>query len=550
MQKILAPGTELQQGIYRIEKHLGGGGFGITYLATWILGQQTKFRFVKTGEKTVVIKELFYDDYCRRANNSNEIQILDGQKRLEFERLRKKLVSEANILNSFRHPHIVEVIDVFSENNTAYIVMEYVEGEDMEARIRQKKICRPNEAIRYISQIASALMEVHKKKVLHLDISPSNILIDKNNNAQLIDFGVSLVYDSDTGEVKQTSKLLAGTKSGFSPPEQTLDSLHHFSAPIDLYALGATLYYALTGQKPPDAGSLSAGSESLVRPSYFNTEVSGYLDYLVLKAMNIRITDRFQTAKEFHDALLNDNQRYTGAIHQEHVHNHTIEEVETKLLPDNRDTKPSDKETAQNTSNKSNNNKWLILLSGILFVLLIAAYFIVNDWIGKKPPPNVIIEFPESGESGESGESVNESLPVSLTTAEDASTSVNNNYPIGFYQQKVEKYYTCLNLREYSYIYELFAPQVNRLYNIKTAIGRDRVEKEAINYAKTYPFQHYEIIDFQIAESTDERTVINSTNRYRIKRSENEQEKSGITKEVIVFNNNNQIIEMYNNNSP
>ena len=121
---------------------------------------------------------------------------------------------------------------------------------------------------------------------------------------------------------------------------------------------------------------------------------------------------------------------------------------------------------------------------------------------------------------------------------------------IGFYRKKVENYYNCLNLNNYSYIYELFAPKVNRLYNIKTVIGRDRVEKEAINYAKTYPIQQYEIIDFKIVESNGDNIVINATTRYHLKKSENQPEKTGTTKEVIVFDKNSQIIEMYNNNTP
>ena len=314
MKKILPSKTELRNGDFRIEKHLGGGGFGITYLATWIQKVPTKFGFKKSGEKTVVIKEFFYEDFCRRADDSNLIQITDGQKRHEFERLRNKLVSEGDILNSFKHPHIVEVHDVFEENNTAYVVMEYVAGEDLEKRIERNKRCSPDEAIRYISQIASALIEVHKKRVLHLDISPSNILINKNDEAQLIDFGVSLVYDPNTGNVKESSRLLAGKKAGFSPPEQTLDTLRHFSPPIDLYALGATLYNALTGHKPPESALISTGAESLAYPSSYNPKISDYLDHFVLKAMNIKINERFQKAEEFIDALLNGESRYISAM--------------------------------------------------------------------------------------------------------------------------------------------------------------------------------------------------------------------------------------------
>ena len=312
-KKILPSGTLLSNGTFRIDRHLGGGGFGITYLASWIQG----LKFIKTGEKTVVIKELFYEDSCVRSEDSNAILVTDERKREDFDRLRKKLTKEALILNSLKPPHIVEVFDIFEENDTAYIVMEYVDGKDLEEHIKQNGHCSPDETIHYISQIASALIEVHSKSVLHLDISPSNILIDGNNNAQLIDFGVSLTYNKNTGDVNQSSKLLAGRKLGFSPPEQSsIDSLHHFSPPIDLYALGATLFNTLTGQKPPESGLLSSGSEQLALPSSYNPEVSGYLDYFVLKAMNIKVSDRFQTALEFKDALLSGEKKYAEAIEQ------------------------------------------------------------------------------------------------------------------------------------------------------------------------------------------------------------------------------------------
>jgi len=367
-KKVLASGTELRNGDFRIEEHLGGGGFGITYRATWIPTVETNYGKKRLTEKTVAIKECFYDEFCRRSDNSNEILITDSQKRKEFDRLRKKLGSEGYISNTFKHPNIVKVIDFFEENNTAYIVMEYVEGVDLKKRI-DRKDCSIDEAVRYISQIADALIEVHSKQVLHLDISPSNIMINNNDEAQLIDFGVSLIYDSSFEVVKESSRLLSGKKSGFSPPEQTYETLHHFSPTIDLYALGATLYNALTGKIPPDSVLLSTGAESLALPSSYNPNVSSYLDSFVLQSMEIHISNRFQTAAEFKDALLNGEQYYKNVFHHDN---------DTKPLPANDKSQLSNnvikKEPAEDTEQAPFIKKYrsilYILISFFSFVLI------------------------------------------------------------------------------------------------------------------------------------------------------------------------------------
>ncbi|MDR3217990.1 MAG: protein kinase [Dysgonamonadaceae bacterium] len=307
----LLPGTILQQGKYRIDAHLGGGGFGITYRATWISYVTTNLGLKKSGEQRVAIKEFFYKEFCYRKDATTTISFTNTDKSEDFARLRKKLISEAHILNSLEHPHIVRVIDVFEENNTAYIVMDYIDGINLE----DKGKCSVEDSVKYISQIASALELVHQKKILHLDITPSNILIDNSTDkALLIDFGISLSYD-ETGNVKQTSKLLSGRKEGFSPPEQShINSLKIFSPTIDTYALGASLYFSLTGMVPPDSGSISAGFAGLAFPSDIDNNISAFLDFLVLKAMNIKSIDRFQDAHSFKNALMAGEADYTNAL--------------------------------------------------------------------------------------------------------------------------------------------------------------------------------------------------------------------------------------------
>jgi serine/threonine protein kinase len=294
--KALPDGTILRGGTYRIEHVLGGGGFGITYLATWIQTQKTGLKEIITGELTVVVKEFYHKMYCFRDTDSNGILIANEEKQREFNRLKRKLISEARIMNTLIHPNIVEVYDAFEENNTAYIVMAYIDGTDLDARIKQQGRIEISDALKYSIEIARALETVHEHNILHLDISPSNILIDKDNNAQLIDFGISLSYN-DAGDVILTSKLLTGRKPSFSPPEQSsLEILAKFVPAIDVYALGATFYNCLTGKEPPEASTLASGDAQLIKPSSFYKDIPLALDKIVLKAMSLNRKERYQTA--------------------------------------------------------------------------------------------------------------------------------------------------------------------------------------------------------------------------------------------------------------
>ncbi|MDR1202820.1 MAG: protein kinase [Tannerellaceae bacterium] len=314
--KALSAGTILKNGAYRIEHVLGGGGFGITYLATWIQTQKTGLKEIKTGELTVVVKEFYHKMYCFRDTGSNEILIANEEKQREFNRLKRKLISEARIMNTLIHPNITEVYDAFEENNTAYIVMAYIDGTDLDARVKQQGRIGVSDALKYGIEIARALETVHQHNILHLDISPSNILIDKNNNALLIDFGISLSYN-DSGDVILTSKLLTGRKPSFSPPEQSsLEILAKFVPAIDVYALGATLYDCLTGKEPPEASTLASGDAQLKNPSSFYKDIPPALDKIVLKAMSLNRKERYQTATELLADLIKEQRSHNESAIQ------------------------------------------------------------------------------------------------------------------------------------------------------------------------------------------------------------------------------------------
>ena len=235
----LSSESSLQGGRYRIVRMLGSGGFGITYLGT------------QTGlERNIVIKEFFMTDYCLRDEYSNLITV-PTVSNVEFvKRFKDKFLKEALHIAQLKHPNIVNIIDVFEENGTAYYVMDFIEGGSLVEKVQREGSLPENVAKRYILQIADALNYIHQRFMNHLDVKPGNIMLSRNDNAILIDFGLSKQYDSQTGH--QTSTTPVGISHGYAPMEQYKEGgVSEFSPETDIYSLGATLYYLLTGARPP-----------------------------------------------------------------------------------------------------------------------------------------------------------------------------------------------------------------------------------------------------------------------------------------------------------
>ncbi|MGM9829685.1 MAG: TonB family protein [Muribaculaceae bacterium] len=227
----------LQDGKYRIEKSLGQGGFGITYLATQV-----------NLNRQVAIKEFYPKDFC----DTSQVRLTPkpGDEEL-VARLKRKFISEARNVAKLDHPNIVKIYDVFEENSTAYFVMEYVEGESLDAMSKRGAMSEAD-ALHYIIPIARALEYVHSENMTHLDVKPANIMVRrKNNTPVLIDFGLAKQYDRTTGG--ETSTSFVGLSPGYAPIEQyNQGGVNTFSPQIDVYALGATLYRLVTGTTPPE----------------------------------------------------------------------------------------------------------------------------------------------------------------------------------------------------------------------------------------------------------------------------------------------------------
>jgi serine/threonine protein kinase len=164
---------------------------------------------------------------------------------------RKKFMVEAEKIKQFSdHPHIVDVYDVFDENETCYYTMEYIEGGSLMDYVEQTETCtlQEEEALKIIREVASALSAMHSHRMNHLDVKPENILMSEEGKAVLIDFGAAHKFSNDD----EASSLLAITSGGFSPLE--IGKIKDFSPSTDIYSLGATLYWLLTGYGPPREG--------------------------------------------------------------------------------------------------------------------------------------------------------------------------------------------------------------------------------------------------------------------------------------------------------
>lgn len=244
----------LQNGKYRIEGVLGQGGFGITYLASQV-----------ALNRKVTIKEFFMKELCNRDEQTSQVSVPSMGSVDTVARFRAKFVKEAQTIAALNNPHIIHIHDIFEENGTAYYVMDYLSGGSLSDLVQRDGVLAEATALGYIRQVADSLSYIHARNINHLDIKPSNVLIDGNGNAVVIDFGLSKRYD-ETGS--QTSTTPVGISHGFAPLEQYQPGgVSTFSPTTDIYSLGATLYKLLSGQTPPNATALLDADLDLSRLS-------------------------------------------------------------------------------------------------------------------------------------------------------------------------------------------------------------------------------------------------------------------------------------------
>ena len=278
----LPTGTTLKQGKYRIEKVLGEGGFGITYKGI----DQQQFT-------TIAIKELRPEKAGRQGTKITWPPSLPPQEK-QYQITKFKL--EASNQKKCNHPNIAKVYDWFDENNTVYIVMEFIQGKSLLDLLDNEGILPEDRVKKYMIQVTNALKVVHRNKFLHRDIKPENILIDQRDRAILIDFGAAREFMA--GKTKEMTQILS---MGYAPIEQYGKKNKRFPA-TDIYALCASMYELLTG-KLPDAATDRIVSDTLIPPRQLRPELSELMERVILTGMRIRVEERVQTADELLDAL-------------------------------------------------------------------------------------------------------------------------------------------------------------------------------------------------------------------------------------------------------
>ena len=245
----LQPNTTLQGGKYRIERVLGQGGFGITYLATQV-----------SSIRQVAIKELFIGGSGQAINDrkGNLVVVTNSANQQSFNQQKAKFKKEALRLANLNHPNLVKVHEFFEENGTAYYVMDYIEGESLRTKLNREGVLSEDLVLKYLQQLLPALETAHKQSIWHLDIKPENIMVDRYGHVYLIDFGASKHVEPNS--TLTTSLALAYTP-GYCPPELLdlsnetpeyyLQAIKDIGPWTDIYALGATMYNLLTDSIPP-----------------------------------------------------------------------------------------------------------------------------------------------------------------------------------------------------------------------------------------------------------------------------------------------------------
>ena len=283
---MLKVGTILRE-TYRIDSYLSSGGFGNTYVATNI-----------EFEERVAIKEFFMKGVTQRDKNQTTVSVSNVENNNDFLEQKEKFKKEARRLRKLKNDYIVSVHDLFEENGTAYYVMDFVDGENLAERLKRTGKPMTEEDVReLLPQILDALKTVHNTGIWHLDLKPANIMLTKEGQVKLIDFGASKQLNAKKGGAT-TSTAISYT-NGYAPREQMEQNYDKFGPWTDIYALGATIYTLLTNKRPPLPTNIDDDiSENkhfaLPFPSGINKDIKD----LVLAMMHTNKNQRPQNVEE------------------------------------------------------------------------------------------------------------------------------------------------------------------------------------------------------------------------------------------------------------
>lgn len=286
----LFPGSLLCER-YLIGEVIDSGGFGIVYKAL-----DLKLSSI------IAVKEYFPTSLMCRVPGNLKVSIFSGERALEYQKGIARFLKEAKMMAKFsKNNHIVNVMDYFTENNTAYIVMEYLEGVTLNKYLKanNNKIS-VNEALSIIKPVLEGLSALHNKNIFHRDINPRNIMLTVDNNIKIIDFGTASFFDDDSEEIPLV------VSDGFAAPEQYTNKVEQGEF-TDIYSVGATLYRAIVGETPLVATDRQM-KDNLRRPSELVSDVPKYVDASIMKALALKTDMRFISADEMLEALTEESE--------------------------------------------------------------------------------------------------------------------------------------------------------------------------------------------------------------------------------------------------
>lgn len=385
---ILLPiGTKLN-GKYTIIKHLTSRQFCNIYIAN-----NSKLR------ENVLIKELFIKNISQRANDSLLIEVDNKFDKIYSDYL-DKFNEEARCLRQINNPHVIHIVDLFSENNTCYYVMDYVEGEFLSNKMtRRNDVFSESETISYLTQMLDGLNSMHTQGVWHLDITPSNTIVDNNGQIIFMEFGHCKLVDNESTIISTTNH---------DPIElQSLDT-NNIGPWTDFFQLGATLYNVLSGKIPPSSSDINEVTTSLYK---FPTNVSKKTQRLILWMMTPNIFRRPQDIGEIKDFLYG-----TQAISQQQNENSNKDSRKSKI-------KKTDDEDSDGLGNKTLKAMQIFIFLSVLLLLGFLAYkFFYNEekeeqeeknsvnLVKEKPEENLNSQVSDKPESGNNTISLADSI--------------------------------------------------------------------------------------------------------------------------------------------
>ena len=409
------PAGTILNGRYIIGRVLGQGGFGITYTA----------RDHQTGQ-LAAIKEFFPDSMATRTDRTT-VTPFYGERGENFTYGRSSFLQEAETMAQFiGNPNIIRVYSYFEENGTAYFVMEYVDGVSLQEHIKSKggKLSF-DDALDLLMPVMDALSVVHEKGIIHRDVTPDNIYISRDGTVKLLDFGAARY---SLGNVSRSLDVIL--KHGFAPKEQ-YKRRGRQGPYTDVYALGATLYYSITGVRPDDAIDRS-DEDDMPYPTSLGAQITPQQEAVLLKAMAVDYQDRYQTMVEFKNAICNLNsKKEPGWIdilrkQQEELRRKQEEEKHRQeaLRKQQEEGRRKEQklhlsEEKQKTEGQQQSSaKWLIPLIGIAVIAVVCTFLLLKPAPSSLSVPTTALPETEATEPSVTVPQTEETVPETTAPTE------------------------------------------------------------------------------------------------------------------------------------